>query len=184
MFLMPIKKILYGLMVLLRPMVEQDLSTRAHWMMDPEVITAIGMPEKSSLTYQQALSDCYKWLSERRQSNDLLWAIDVDGKLIGDVTVHLYDFERKGEMFIMIGEKVMWGKGYGKEACTLLLDEVFKESDIYYVDTFVVPGNNRSYSLALSLGFTPVGSQTSGTKVLRLIRKSWLARRQAGFAMP
>ncbi len=181
---MSIKKILRGFSVLLRPMVEQDLATRAHWMTDPEVRASLGMPEKSTLTYQQALSDCYKWLSERRQSNDLLWAIDVDGKLIGDVTVHLFDFERKGEMFVMIGEKVMWGKGFGKEACALVLDEMFRESDIYYVDTFVVPGNNRSYSLALSLGFTPVGTQTGGTRVLRLIRKSWTARRQAGLAMP
>ena len=179
---MAVKKVLRGTTVMLRPMVEQDLTTRAHWLLDPEIRQSLGLPDRPSYTYQTALADSHRWLSDRKSSGDLLWAIDVDGKLIGDVTAHITDFERKGEMVISIGDKAMWGKGYGKEACSLVLDEMFRESEIYYVDTYVVLGNNRSFSLALSLGFTPVGTQTGGTRVLRLIRKAWMARRKAELA--
>ena len=77
----------------------------------------------------------------------------------------------------MIGDKNMWGMGLGKEACLLVLDEIFEQSNLYYVDTYITPNNMRSLSLALSLGFTTFGTQTGGTKVLRLIKKSWDIRR-------
>lgn len=176
---MQLKKVLRGHTVMLRPMVEADLTTRAHWLLDSDIREIVGMLERPAYSYQNALSDCYKWLSEKKTSGDFLWAIDVDGKLIGDITAHVFEYERRGEMFILIGDKAFWGKGYAKEACSLVLDEIFKESDIYYMDTFINPGNNRSYSLALSLGFAPAGTHTNGVKVLRVIKKAWLARRQA-----
>lgn len=176
---MAVKKVLRGQNVMLRPLVEQDLVQRAHWMTDPEILQTMGMPSDLSsrpLTYQQAMNESHRWLKNRIDSQDYLWAIDVDGIIIGDIVCHIYEPEHKGELFIVIGEKAMWGKGFGKDACAMVLDEIFREFDIYFVDTFVIPGNTRSFSLALSLGFTPFGTQTGGTKVLRLIKKSWLAR--------
>ena len=180
---MNIKKVLTGQSVLLRPMVEQDLATKAHWMLDPEIRKMMGLSDKNpNYTYQNALAENYRWLQDARNAGEMVWAMDVDGKLVGYFTANVFDFERKAEIFILVGDKSLWGKGFGKEACALVLDELFRETDVYYVDTFVVPGNNRSYSLSLSLGFAPVGTQTGGTRVLRLIRKAWFARRKPNLA--
>jgi RimJ/RimL family protein N-acetyltransferase len=174
-----VKKVLRGQNVMLRPMVDQDLVQRAHWMTDQEILQTMGMPADLAmrpLTYQQAVAECHRWFKNATDNGDYIWAIDVDGIIIGDITCHIYEPEHKGELYIVIGDKAMWGKGFGKDACAMVLDEVFREFEIYFVDTFVIPGNTRSFSLALSLGFTPFGTQTGGTKVLRLIKKSWLAR--------
>lgn len=176
---MAVKKVLRGQSVLLRPMVEQDLTQRAHWMTDQEILVTMNFSAELAarpLTISQAISESHRWFKNCIENNDFLWAIDVDGNIIGDITCHVYEIERKAELFIVIGDKSMWGKGYGKDACSMVLDEIFREYEIYFVDTFITPGNTRSLSLALSLGFTPFGTQTGGTKVLRLIKKSWLAR--------
>ncbi|MEZ4812753.1 MAG: GNAT family N-acetyltransferase [Caldisericia bacterium] len=113
---------------------------------------------------------------KRNERNDYVWAIDHDGKLVGDITAHIYETQKRAELYIVIGDKTMWGKGLGKEACILVLDEIFRTSDLYYIDTYITPENTRSLSLALSLGFTTFGTQTGGTKVLRLIKKTWEIR--------
>lgn len=175
-----LKKVLRGKVVLLRPLVEDDLRVRAHWMTDPQILSMMGFPEtviSDRIAYNNALSECHKWLKKRMEHGDYVWAVDIDGELIGDITAHVYDIQRRAELFILIGDKNMWGMGLGKEACTLVLDEIFTQSDLYYVDTYITPKNTRSLSLALSLGFTTFGTQTGGTKVLRLIKKSWDARR-------
>lgn len=175
-----LKKVLQGGLVLLRPLVEDDLRIRAHWMTDPQILSMMGFPETvipEKVAYNRALSECHKWLKKRVEHGDYVWAVDVDGEIIGDITAHVYDTQRRAELFILIGNKKMWGMGLGKEACTLVLNEIFTRSDLYYVDTYITPKNTRSLSLALSLGFTTFGTQTGGTKVLRLTKKSWDDRR-------
>lgn len=144
-----VKRVLRGTSVVLRPMVEQDLNTRAYWMMDSEILRMMGYPESIAsrvITHSQALSESHRWFKNRMERNDLVWAVDFDGKLIGDITAHIYSSHRTAELYIVIGDKAMWGKGLGKEASSLVLDEIFKTSDIYYIDTYVQPGNNRSFS--------------------------------------
>jgi len=176
-----LKRVLRGDSVLLRPLVEQDLTTRAFWMMDSELLSMMGYPKsiaERKINHNEALAESHKWLKKRMERNDYVWGIDQNGKLIGDITAHIYESQKRAELYIVIGDKDMWGKGLGKEACILVLDEIFGSSDLYYVDTYISPENIRSLSLALSLGFTTFGTQTGGTKVLRLIRKSWETRRR------
>ncbi|MCK5743217.1 MAG: hypothetical protein KAH30_00605, partial [Caldisericia bacterium] len=84
-----LKRVLRGDSVLLRPLVEQDLTTRAFWMMDSELLSMMGYPKsiaERKINHNEALAESHKWLKKRMERNDYVWGIDQNGKLIGDIT--------------------------------------------------------------------------------------------------
>ncbi|MFB7115871.1 GNAT family N-acetyltransferase [Streptomyces sp. NPDC056291] len=93
-----------------------------------------------------------------------LFVIDLDGAMIGMITLDRRDAERPGHVHPDAGEAELgymllpeaWGRGYAAEACAAALD--------WFADT--LPGepvvlctqtaNDRSMRLAAKLGFTEV----------------------------
>lgn len=47
---------------------------------------------------------------------DHLWLIRTKNKDIGSITLHVNNYNCRGNMGIMIGDKTQWGNGYGLEA--------------------------------------------------------------------
>src|SRR5436305_9969446 len=76
------------------------------------------------------------------------FAIEVDGKLIGQCA--LFNFEqcqgvnRNCELGIGIGEKSLWGKGYGSEASRLLLEWAFVHRNMHRVYLTTLATNERA----------------------------------------
>jgi RimJ/RimL family protein N-acetyltransferase len=65
--------------------------------------------------------------------------------------------DRTAEIGIFIGEKDCWGKGYGAEAMTLLLDYAFNLLNLNSVMLGVFSFNERAISLYRRLGFREIG---------------------------
>ncbi|ONK16152.1 GNAT family N-acetyltransferase [Streptomyces sp. MP131-18] len=122
----------------------------------PEVRTYLGGPRP-----RDELERAVPEVPGRRPG---LFVIDLDGAMIGTVTLDRRDAERPGHLRPDAGEAELgymvlpeaWGRGYAAEACAAVLG--------WFADAF--PGepvvlctqtaNNRSMSLAARLGFTEV----------------------------
>ncbi|WP_263706472.1 GNAT family N-acetyltransferase [Shouchella tritolerans] len=80
-------------------------------------------------------------------------------KPIGITTlINIDDKNRNAECIIDIGEKDFWGKGYGREALTLLLNYSFLEMNLHRVYLRVFSFNKKAIRLYEKLGFRHEGT--------------------------
>ena len=69
---------------------------------------------------------------------------------------------RTTDLTLIIGEQDAWGRGYGTEAITLLLDYAFGCLNIHRVAVGVVGFNQRALRFYESVGFRREGIQRDG----------------------
>ncbi|GAB4514381.1 MAG: hypothetical protein Kow0047_26190 [Anaerolineae bacterium] len=185
---------LTGPRVVLRPFTEADLPTVLRWYQDPEILYLAEANDFDARSVDD-IRPIYEYLSH----HGYLFAIEVDGELIGEVCLERmnldrinarYPGERIFRMPILIGERRYWGQGLGKEVVGLLLDYAFRWLS---ADRFYIPGvwgfNQRSLRLWRSFGFRTVDvrpvlldrrgriDETDEIE-LTLTRAEWEARRE------
>lgn len=79
-------------------------------------------------------------------------ALGPDGPHIGDLYLRLLDYdERQAEIGYTLA-RPYWGRGYGREAVSRLLDYVFDELALHRVIAIVDCANQRSIGLLEQLG--------------------------------
>jgi RimJ/RimL family protein N-acetyltransferase len=85
--------------------------------------------------------------------------IEVDGVIIGDCGLtHFSTDHRHCMLGISIGDKDYWGKGYGEDVMTVLLDYVFDHLNMHRVHLGVFSTNPRAQRLYRKLGFVDEGA--------------------------
>jgi RimJ/RimL family protein N-acetyltransferase len=102
-----------------------------------------------------SISDANKFYEVVKSSNDLFFAIDLNGKIIGTLGLHhqlLPNNAHNLEIGYWIGEPY-WGKGYGREVVKLGLDAAFSQPGICRVFARVFQGNAASEKILLKNGF-------------------------------
>ena len=87
---------------------------------------------------------------------------------------------------IGIGDRANWGRGYGREAMTLVLDFAFRELNLYRIQLSVFEYNDRAIALYEKLGFQREGvfremlhrdGRRYDMYLYGLLRHEWEARR-------
>ena len=132
-----------GVKILLRPLCEADLNDRyLSWLNDGEVTRFMeaGMFPVTS----RELREFYEKTTKSR--TDVLFAIvDKETDLhIGNIKLGGINWiHRFADLGIMIGDKQYWAKGYGQEACSLLLKYAFETLNLNKV-TLGVYGNHAA----------------------------------------
>ncbi|MCV4229868.1 GNAT family N-acetyltransferase [Virgibacillus sp. LDC1] len=92
-------------------------------------------------------------------SKSYLILLKETGRPIGIMSlIHIDTKNRNAECIIDIGEKTYWGKGYGFEAMTLLLDYAFLELNLHRVNLRVFSFNHKAIKLYEKIGFVHEGS--------------------------
>jgi RimJ/RimL family protein N-acetyltransferase len=122
----------------------------------PEVHTYLGGPRPRA-----ALEHALPEIPGRRPG---LFVIDLDGAMIGMVTLDRRDPERPGHVLPDGGEAELgytflpeaWGRGYAAEACAAALDWFAGACPGEPVVLCTQTANIRSMRLAVKLGFTEV----------------------------
>lgn len=149
---------LIGKKVYLRPIEPADVDgPYLDWLNDPEVThyLAGGRPRQT----RQTLLD---YLSRFEHSDmDIIFAICDRGsdRHIGNVTLNnINKMHGTADSGIMIGAKDYWGKGYGFEAWSLLLDHAFNRLGLRKVISGCVAENRGSLELQKKLGFEIEGT--------------------------
>jgi RimJ/RimL family protein N-acetyltransferase len=114
------------------------------------------------------------------------FAIEADGKFIGQCALFNFDTTAQTcELGIAIGDKDYWGKGYGREAITLLLDYAFRLRNFRKVFLRVHAKNERAMRAYHACGFVEEGrlrahvwsnGSYDDLVYMGVLRDEWLAR--------
>lgn len=151
---------LVGPAIALRPVEPADAAPIRRWVNDPAIRALIG--ETRPLTPSAA--DAYVEKLQRDESR--VWFIIVEragGRPIGECgLLRMMPAWRTTDLSIIIGERDAWGRGFGREAITLLLDYAFGALNFHRVAIGVVGFNQRALRFYEQVGFRREGVQRDG----------------------
>lgn len=153
-------KILEGERLYLRPLEREDLVHIRRWSEDAEFRGLIGETQPLSQAEAEA------FLRRVRTEPDRVWfmiALKEGGRPIGEAgLLRIFPAWRTTDLSIMLGERDVWGQGYGAEAIRLLLDHAFGALNMHRVAIGVVGFNERALRFYEKVGFRREGVQRDG----------------------
>jgi RimJ/RimL family protein N-acetyltransferase len=148
---------LVGKLVTLRAFTEADMPRLTEFRNDVEVeLLGGGDPPRP-----RPLSLVQEFFEERVKDKDSQnFAIEADGVFIGDCGLFNADL-RSGtaEVGIGIGDRAYWGRGYGREALTLLVDYGFRMQNFRKLWLEVQGSNEQAIRAYRAVGFVEEGRQ-------------------------
>jgi RimJ/RimL family protein N-acetyltransferase len=112
-----------------------------------------------------------------------------DDKLIGITGVWVNWSHQSCWLSIAIGEPEYWGRGYGSDALTLVINYVFRELNLYKITLNVFSYNTRAIRAYEKVGFVHEGTirstlfrdgQHYDMVYMGILRTEWEERNQAG----
>jgi RimJ/RimL family protein N-acetyltransferase len=147
--------------VRLRTHVASDAADHVRWRNDAEV--AFWAMAGDVRFWPVAAATVDRWFSEKLPTmdpaTDGVYAVDLlDGRHIGMVDYRDVDsIARSATVGITIGEKDVWGQGYGSEALRLLVGHLFDHLNLHRVQLDTWSGNERAIRSFVGLGFREEG---------------------------
>ena len=149
---MYIKKLI-GTQCYLSPLNLEDAEQYAVWLNDVEVIENLQL--SSSIISVEGEREFLKKLAQEHNYG----IIDLKtNHLLGNVGfIDINHLHRTAEIGIFIGDKRYWGKGYGQEALSLLLDYAFKKINLHSILLRVYDFNQRAIACYEKVGFKRIG---------------------------
>ncbi|MCM8787251.1 MAG: GNAT family N-acetyltransferase [Candidatus Omnitrophica bacterium] len=148
---------LIGKKIILRPLVEKDINKKyLCWINDREVTKY--METGVFPTTLKELNDYYNRI--KNSKTDVIFAIcdKKTKKHIGNIKLGGINWiHRFANLGIMIGDKNYWGRGYGQEACKLLLEYAFKRLNINKITLGVYSNHKRAIKTYKKVGFVIEG---------------------------
>lgn len=150
---------LEGKRVRLRAIMPEDLPRLWQFNNDLDVEVAGGgdPPLPQSLARLQA---AYDQAASQGGRDGMNFAIEADGVCIGQCALFNHNHTaRTCELGIAIGDKAYWGKGYGRNALSLLLHYAFHYHNMHKVWLQVHGANERALRAYRACGFVEEGRQ-------------------------
>jgi len=125
---------------------------------DPEVLHWLQLSEDpEELRTEEAVRE----RQERMQADPFTetWRIDtVEGRPVGQIElVEIHPLQRRAEMHLLLGEKDVWGRGYGTRAVRRLLGHAFDDLGLRRVFAMADEDNVRGIRLFERCGFAREG---------------------------
>jgi RimJ/RimL family protein N-acetyltransferase len=130
-----------------------DVDALVRWSNDEEVIDLLGPVDlPRTRAFQEHQIEEAQRVDDTRMRN---FAIEtLDGQLIGDCGIRYINWiSRSAELFITIGEKGFWGKGYGADAVRLLERLAFERLNLNRLWLTTLATNERAIRCYEKCGF-------------------------------
>jgi len=151
--------VIEGDRVRLRKVEKADLPLLHIWANDREVVAwARFSPEH--MTSLAALEKAYEKELHDEETERTSYMIEerASAKPIGWCVVRTWDRKHvSANVGISLGEKELWGKGYGTEAMELLLEIVFDYQGWHHAELYTLAENERAIKSFEKCGFRKVG---------------------------
>jgi diamine N-acetyltransferase len=151
---------LTGKRVYLRPIEKNDLAQFSVWFNDPEIRGLTGEVFPTSQAgmdefLQKIQTDASRcWFAVVLREND---------RLIGETgLLRMFPAWRTTDLTLILGDSSAWGRGYGTEAITLLMDYAFGYLNFHRISIGVVGTNERALHVYEKVGFKREGIQRDG----------------------
>jgi RimJ/RimL family protein N-acetyltransferase len=147
---------LEGTKVILRPVLEEDISFFFESMNNPKVTQYLAAYLPISLGDERA------WFEKvsKQSTNSITLAIVDKAKnaVIGTIGLGKIDYKNgTATTGTSIGNPSYWGQGYGTEAKMLFLEYIFKELNLRKIYSEVIAYNKRSLAYAKKCGYALEG---------------------------
>jgi RimJ/RimL family protein N-acetyltransferase len=180
----PYHPLIRGERVYLRPAEKSDLETFVAWFADAEMRGMLGMRAPLSVAMEE------QWFTRavENQGKDhfhFVMCLLDDQRPIGTISLMQVDRENgNAGVGIAIGEKELWGKGYGTDAMNALLDFAFGEIRLERVWLDVYDFNTRAMRSYEKSGFVAEGTQRhahysfgkyNDVVLMAILRDDWTA---------
>src|SRR5690554_2899112 len=143
--------------ITLRKMTVQDIEVYHKWRNDLEVMQSTA--PMLDVYHIEETGEFVKQVMLGSHSSKCYIIVEKESKKpIGITSLINIDYKnRNAECIIDIGEKEVWGKGYGSEAMKLLLDFGFLEMNLHRISLRVFSFNGGAIKLYEELGFQQEG---------------------------
>jgi RimJ/RimL family protein N-acetyltransferase len=145
-----------GKLIDLSPVAPEDGDLWAKWLNDLEVAIPLGDEACTLLPLEKMRADA----AGIARSQDPVFTIveKASDRAVGRCLLMGVDpVDRRAMCGIFIGEKEVWGKGYGTEALALLLDYGFNLLNLNSIELGVFAFNQRAIASYRRLGFKEIG---------------------------
>lgn len=151
-------KVLDGGGVLLRALAEDDVPLLTRWLFDPDILHWLQLSEDPpELSTEEAVRERY----EKMQADPFTetWRIDtLEGRPLGQIELlDIHPLQRRAEIHLSIGEKDVWGRGYGAKAVRRLLARAFDDLHLRRVFAMADDDNVRVIRCFERCGFVREG---------------------------
>ena len=139
----------------LRPLEDGDLERTRAWVNDPEVARLVNRvlpvtPVEHRDWYQRVVTDRHQ----------VIFAMEViaNAAHVGNCGLKGLDPRaRKAELWMYLGDRDSWGKGYGTEACVALCRFGFERLNLNRIHLYTPVYNQRAVALYEKVGFKTEG---------------------------
>lgn len=177
-----------GKRVRLRSFELSDLDEIMRRWNDMELRNLVGSADRGPVCRNDEEEFIRNTWKERRERRAFTLAIETiaDGKLVGGIGLFNIDWtSRSAMMGISIYDPKNWGKGYGQESITLILDFAFRILNLNRVELDTFDFNKRAQKCYLKVGFKEVGrrrearfidGQYRDDIIMDILKEEWLAR--------
>lgn len=168
----------------LRPHTPASLEPLLRWKNDIEIQRLSSDDEARTFTREEVAARLEQWM---RPSDDIVHlAIGLVGRVEPIGFLHLALIERahrRCRLGIVIGEKDLWGHGYGHLAVVQAVDYAFDVLDLDRITAEVFADNPRSVRLLEGVGFVREGAmreslhrdgQRVDELIFGLLRRDWI----------
>lgn len=153
---MPYYKKLVGKKCYLSPVALEDGELWAAWLNDLEVALPLGDEAYDVISLERAR----EWSASAAKGSDPLFTIvasEGDRPIGRCLLFSVNPVDRSAMCGLFIGEKSLWGQGYGTESLALLLDYAFNLLNLHSVMLGVFAFNQRAIASYRKLGFKDIG---------------------------
>ncbi|MFW5804731.1 MAG: GNAT family N-acetyltransferase [bacterium] len=139
--------------IYLRALELDDYKTLTKWRNDKKLTNNLGGNIFFVSSYREK-GWVEKAIGDDKRDLHLAIVKGEDGTFIGMVNLTSIDhINKKAEFSIMLGDEKQMGKGYGKQATTLILQHAFNELNLNKVWLSVLKSNDKARKLDEVIGF-------------------------------
>ncbi len=138
----------------LRPLRSEDAERLSEIVNDLEVREYLSNP----FPYMEQREEKFiESLALQKVPTDIVFGIEVDGKLIGTVGLHRINWVSRNCYFAIAIDKEYWNRGIGTEATRLILKYAFEHLNLHKVLLEVYEYNERAIRVYEKVGFKVEG---------------------------
>lgn len=138
------------------PFGDAHLTTRyVAWLNDPDVVRYTDERHR-----RHTAATCAAYFRSFNGTSNYLWAIELADPPrghIGNVNAYIDSRNKLADVGILIGEKDLWGQGYGREAWSAVCDYLLNGAHLRKVTAQTLAVNRSMMSLMLAAGMEEDG---------------------------
>jgi RimJ/RimL family protein N-acetyltransferase len=149
---------IHGKKVYLTELDRRNAETIRNWLNDPEIHRFL-LVGHLPITREQE-ERYYDRMSEATDAFSFEIHIAADGRYIGNIGLKGVDLvHRHGEIGVVIGDRSVWGQGFGSDAIVACLGFAFQTLGLHRVSMRVHEEHPRAAALYRRLGFIETGRE-------------------------